>query len=67
MGFWASKPCRIVTGIGLLGLAALVFTGAAFGYTPARWNAATWIAVGVVAACMFVCCCIRGRAEDHGS
>ena len=64
MGFWESKPCRIACGIGLLGLAALVITGVVFGYTPGRWNAATWVAVIVVAACMFACCCVRRGARD---
>ncbi len=67
MGFWESKPCRVVSGVALLLLAALAITGLVFGYTPARWNAATWIAVVVVAGCMFVCCCVRGRAGEQRS
>ncbi len=64
MGFWESKPCRVFSGLALLVAVALVVSGGAFGYTPDRWTPLTWVALGITAACLAVCCCLGGRRQE---
>ncbi len=63
MGFWESKACRVISGVAVLLVAVLGLTAAVYGYTVSRWTPATWAAVLVVAGCLMVCCCLRGRRE----
>ncbi|RMG94193.1 MAG: hypothetical protein D6708_04385 [Candidatus Dadabacteria bacterium] len=63
MGFWESKPCRVISGLAVVLAVALVVTGWAFGYTPDRWTPATWVALAAVLACLAVCCCAGSRRD----
>ncbi|MDW7712392.1 MAG: hypothetical protein SCH98_18150 [Deferrisomatales bacterium] len=60
MGYWDSKSCRIVAGLAALAAAVLAITAGLFDYGVSEWGPGTWAAVGLLVACLLLCCCVGG-------